>query len=30
MPIRKIVGDLSDTDRLLLGLALPPPERSAT
>jgi circadian clock protein KaiB len=25
-PIRKIVGDLSDTDRLLIGLELRPPE----
>ena len=25
-PIRKLVGDLSDTDRLLLGLELRPPE----
>ncbi|HUK70229.1 MAG TPA: circadian clock KaiB family protein [Streptosporangiaceae bacterium] len=27
-PIRKIVGDLSDTDRLLVGLRLRPPPRS--
>ena len=24
LPIRKVVGDLSDTDRLLAGLQLPP------
>ena len=29
-PIRKIVGDLSDTDRLLVGLQLRPPRRTAT
>ena len=29
-PIRKIVGDLSDTDRVLVGLQLRPPRRTAT
>ena len=29
-PIRKIVGDLSDTDRLLVGLQLRPPGSAAT
>jgi circadian clock protein KaiB len=29
-PIRKLVGDLSDTERLLVGLQLRPPPRSAT
>jgi circadian clock protein KaiB len=28
-PIRMIVGDLSDTDRLLVGLQLSPPRRAA-
>jgi circadian clock protein KaiB len=30
VPIRKIVGDLSDTDRLLVGLQVRAPGRSAT
>jgi circadian clock protein KaiB len=30
VPIRKIVGDLSDTDRLLVGLQIRPPGRAAT
>jgi circadian clock protein KaiB len=29
-PMRKIVGDLSDTDRLLVGLDLRPPRPTAT
>jgi circadian clock protein KaiB len=29
-PIRKIVGDLSDTERVLIGLALRPPRSTAT
>ena len=29
-PIRKIVGDLSDTDRLLVGLQLRPPRGTAS
>jgi circadian clock protein KaiB len=29
-PIRKLVGDLSDTDRLLVGLQLRPPRSTAT
>ena len=29
-PIRKIVGDLSDTDRVLVGLQLRPPGSTAT
>jgi len=29
-PIRKIVGDLSDTERLLVGLQVRPPARAAT
>jgi circadian clock protein KaiB len=29
-PIRKLVGDLSDTDRLLVGLQLRPPGNTAT
>ena len=28
-PIRKLVGDLSDSDRLLVGLQLRPPESTA-
>jgi circadian clock protein KaiB len=30
VPIRKIVGDLSDTDRLLVGLQVQQPSRAAT
>ena len=30
VPIRKIVGDLSDTDRLLVGLQVRTPGRAAT
>ena len=30
VPIRKIVGDLSDTDRLLVGLQVRVPRRTAT
>jgi circadian clock protein KaiB len=30
VPIRKIVGDLSDTDRLLVGLQVRVPRRAAT
>jgi circadian clock protein KaiB len=30
VPIRKIVGDLSDTDRLLVGLQIRTPGRAAT
>ncbi len=30
VPIRKLVGDLSDTDHLLVGLRLRPPGRTAT
>ena len=30
LPIRKIVGDLSDTDRVLVGLQLRPPGSAAT
>ena len=30
VPIRKIVGDLSDTDRLLVGLQVRPPGRATT
>ncbi len=30
VPIRKIVGDLSDTDRLLVGLQVRAPGRTAT
>src|SRR3984893_1683261 len=29
-PIRKLVGDLSDTERLLIGLQLRPPRSAAT
>jgi circadian clock protein KaiB len=29
-PIRKLVGDLSDNDRLLVGLQLRPPGSTAT
>jgi circadian clock protein KaiB len=29
MPIRKLVGDLSDSDRILAGLQLPSPEITA-
>jgi circadian clock protein KaiB len=29
-PIRKIVGDLSDTERVLAGLQLRPPRKTAT
>jgi circadian clock protein KaiB len=29
VPIRKLVGDLSDSDRLLAGLQLPSPETTA-
>ena len=29
-PIRKIVGDLSDTERLLVGLQVRPPARTAS
>jgi len=29
-PIRRIVGDLSDTDRVLVGLQLRPPRSTAT
>jgi circadian clock protein KaiB len=29
-PIRKIIGDLSDTDRLLVGLQLGPTDEAAT
>lgn len=28
-PVRKIVGDLSDTDRVLVGLQLRPPRRTS-
>ncbi len=30
VPIRKIVGDLSDTDRLLVGLQVRPPGKAPT
>ena len=30
LPIRTIVGDLSDTDRVLVGLQLRPPRSAAT